>query len=119
MSDSKENGAKIGVQNMLYYYLSSIIETVEDPKQFIASEMGAMIDLSEEQIQYVKMNTSSNNKMLENLSSSIDLLVNIEKTKTLDLESIAIVRQILELMKKQCEDSLRKHTTLLEEEEDE
>lgn len=113
--DSKISGAKHGVQTMMFYYLSSLIGTVKDPKQHIATELGKMIDLSEEQIQYVKMNVSNDNKMLDNLSSSIALLENIEKTGKLDLESIGIVKQILEIMKGQCETALKDYAEIDEE----
>ena len=103
MEDNKISGAKNGLQTMLFYYLYSLIGNVEDPKQYIATEMGKMINLSEEQIQYVKMNVTNDNKLLENLSSSICLLDNIEKTGKLDIESIKIVKGILEIMKNQCE----------------
>ena len=102
MEDNKMSGAKNGLQTMLFYYLYSLIGNVEDPKQYIATEIGKMIDLSEEQIQYVEMNIANDNKLLENLSSSINLLDNIEKTGKLDMESIKIVKGILEIMKKQC-----------------
>lgn len=106
MEDNKISGAKNGLQTMLFYYLYSLIGNVEDPKQYIATEMGKMINLSEEQIQYVKMNVANDNKLLENLSSSICLLDNIEKTGKLDIESIKIVKGILEIMKNQCEEIL-------------
>lgn len=113
MKDSKVSGAKQGVQTMLFYYLSSLIGTVEDPKQYIATEMGEMINLSEEQIQYVKMNTAQDNKMLENLSSSISLLENMEKTNTLDLESIGIVKKILKIMESQCKKTLDDYSEIV------
>ena len=100
------SGAKNGLQTMLFYYLYSLIGNVEDPKQYIITEMGKMIDLSEEQIQYVEMNIANDNKLLENLSSSIRLLDNIEKTGKLDMESIKIVKGILEIMENQCKEIL-------------
>ena len=106
MEDNKMSGAKNGLQTMLFYYLYSLIGNVEDPKQYIATEMGKMIDLSEEQIQYVKMNIANDNKLLENLSSSIRLLDNIEKTGKLDMESIKIVKGIFEIMENQCKEIL-------------
>ena len=106
MEDNKMSGAKNGLQTMLFYYLYSLIGNVEDPKQYIATEIGKMIDLSEEQIQYVKMNIANDNKLLENLSSSIRLLDNIEKTGKLDMESIKIVKGILEIMENQCKEIL-------------
>lgn len=115
MEDNRISGAKHSVQTMLFYYLSSVIGTVPDPKQYIATEMGKMIDLSEEQIQYVKMSVANNNKMLDNLSSSIALLDNIEKTGVLDLESIGIVNGVLKLMKSQCENTLKEFTEVVDE----
>lgn len=109
MEDNKINGAKNGVQTMLFYYLSSLIGTVEDPKQYIATEMGKMIDLSEEQIQYVKMDIANENKLIENLSSAISLLENMEKTGKPDFESIKIVRSILEIMKTQGEKAIKEY----------
>lgn len=111
--DSRITGAKHSVQTMMFYYLSALIGTVEDPKQHIATEMGKMIDLSEEQIQYVKMNVANDNKMLDNLSSSISLLENMEKTGQLDLESIGIVKGILEIMKGQCEKTLEEYVEIV------
>ena len=107
MEDNKISGAKNGLQTMLFYYLYSLIGNVKDPKQYIATELGKMINLSEEQIQYVKLNVANDNKLLDNLSSSIDLLDNIEKTGKLDIQSIKIVKGILEIIKSQSEDILK------------
>ena len=52
------------------------------------------------------MNIANDNKLLENLSSSIRLLDNIEKTGKLDMESIKIVKGILEIMENQCKEIL-------------
>lgn len=117
--DSKITGAKNSVQTMLFYYLSAVIGTVEDPKQYIATELGKMIDLSEEQLQYVLMSIQNENKIVDNLSSSISLLENIEKTKELDLESINIVKQILIIMKEQCKEALDNYTKSIVTEEEE
>lgn len=116
--DSRRLGAENSVQTMMFYYLSTLIGAVEDPKQYMATKMGKMIDLSEEQIQYVKMNMSNDNKMLDNLSSSIALLENIEKTKELDLESITIVKNILTIMKEQCQKTLDDYTEVIEDDTD-
>ena len=107
MADNKMSRARNGLQTMLYYNLYSLIGNVKDPKQYIATEIGKMIDLSEEQIQYIKLNLSNDNKLLENLSSSISLLDNIEKTGKLDMQSIKIVKGILEILKSQSEEILK------------
>lgn len=109
MEDNKIAGGRHGVQTMLFYYLSSLMGTVEDPKQFIATEISKMIDLSEEQVQYVKMNIANDNKLVENLSSSIALLKNMEETGKADFESIKIVRGILEIMKTQSEEAIKEY----------
>lgn len=115
MENSKVAGARQGVQTMLFYYLSALMSTVKDPKQYIATELGEMIDLSEEQIRYVQMSIKNESKILDNLSSSIALLENIEKTGKLDLESIGIVKNILSILKNQCQDALDKYTEQAEE----
>lgn len=109
MEDNKVIGGRQGVQTMLFYYLSSLIGKVDDPKQYIATEIGSMIDLSEEQIQYIKMNIANENKLTENLSSSISLLKNMEETGKVDFESIKIVRGILEIMKTQSEQVIKEY----------
>lgn len=119
MENNKLSGAKNGLRTMMFYYLSSLIGTVEDPKQYIATELGQLIDLSEEQMQYVSMNIASENKILVNLSSSIALLDNIEKTGKLDMESIKIVNGILKIMKGQCENALKEFVFPEEEDLDE
>ena len=101
MEDNKMSGAKNGLQTMLFYYLYSLIGNVEDPKQHIATEISKMIDLSEEQIQYVQSHISTEGKLVESLSSSIQLLENMEKTGKLDLESISIVKNTLQIMTKE------------------
>ena len=105
--DSKVTGAKQGVQNMLFYYISALMDNgVQDVKQYIASEISSMIDLSEEQATYVKSHILNDNKVVDNLSSSIALLDNMEKTGKLDLESIRIVKGILSIMEKQYKDAI-------------
>lgn len=105
--DSKITGAKQGVQNMLFYYISALMDNgVKDPKQHIATEIGKMIDLSEDQVLYVESHIRNDNKLVDNLSSSIALLQNMEKTSQFDIESIKIVKGVLEIMHKQCTDIL-------------
>lgn len=106
MEDNKISGAKNALQTMLFYYLYSLIDNVEDPKQYIATELGKMINLSEEQIQYVKLDVATNN-LLENLSYSISLLEHIEKTGKLDIQSIKIVKDILKILMERSKDVLK------------
>lgn len=107
MDNSRITGAKQSVQNMLFYYISALIDSgVKDVKQYIASEIGDMIDLSEEQVSYVQSHISNENKVVENLSSSIALLEGMEKTGKLDLEAIKIVKGILGIMKTQYQETM-------------
>ena len=39
MENLKAEGAKNAVQTMLFYYISSLIGTVEDPKQYIVNQI--------------------------------------------------------------------------------
>lgn len=104
MSD-KSSGAKQAVQNMLFYYLTTLLDE-KDPKQIIASEMGAMIDLSEDQLNYVKLQLSAKNKVLDNLETCVQLLENMVKTEKLDIDSLKIVIQVLSLMRDACSATL-------------
>lgn len=102
--DSRTASAKNGVQTMLFYYLTSLIECgVKDPKQRIATEIGSMIDLSEEQYAYVMAHTALNNKAVEMLSTSVSLLERMEKSKSIDAEAIHIVTELVKSVKEQCE----------------
>lgn len=92
--------SKSAVVDMLFYHYYALIKAGEtDPKQIIATELPELINLSEEQIQYVKINTLQGNNLIENLDSSIGLLSSIEESKCLDMESIKIVKSILLIMK--------------------
>lgn len=107
MENNKAFGAKQAVQNMLFYYLSSLMEISDDPKQIIASEIGAMINLSEEQIEYVKLSLASDNKVISNFNLCIQLLDNMKDKESFDLESINIIKNILSLMRDTCNKTLK------------
>ena len=103
------NSNKQAIVDMLFYYIYSLIKQgVEDPLQVVSTEFPEMIHVSMEQIEYIKMNTLQDNKLVENLDSSIGLLSSMEESKTLDLESIKIVKGILEIMRDNAKVSLQK-----------
>lgn len=105
MNDNNKNA----VVDMLFYYIHSLIKQgVEDPLQVISTEIPEMIHASMEQIEYIKINTLQNNKLVENLDSSIELLNSMEESKSLDLESLKIVKGILEIMRNDAKTSLQK-----------
>lgn len=103
------NSIKNAVVDMLFYYIHSLIkEGVEDPLQVISTELPEMIHCSMEQIEYVKINALQGNKLLENLDSSIGLLSSMEESKSLDLESVKIVKGILEIMRENAKEPIMK-----------
>ena len=105
MNDNSKNA----VVDMLFYYIHSLIKQgVEDPLQVASTELPKMIHASMEQIEYIKINTLQDNKLVENLDSSIELLSSMEESKSLDLESIKIVKGILEIMRNDAKVSLQK-----------
>ena len=101
--------SKDAVVDMLFYYMYSLVKQgVNDPLQIVSTELPEMIHASKEQIEYIKMNTLQKDRLVENLDSSIGLLSSIEESKTLDLESIKIVKGILEIMRNDAKISLQK-----------
>lgn len=99
-------GAKQGLRNMLYYYIDSLIgEGVEDPKSVIAKEIGEMINLSYDQVCYLNSSLSDSVSLSDNVDMCIKLLINLEKTQKLDLESIVIVRKTLEIINSKLNDT--------------
>lgn len=104
------DSSRKAVEDMMFYYLFGLIRNGEqDPKQVIATEVAKMINLTEEQLDYVKINTEEHNNLIENLDCSIELLSNIEQSKKLDLESIKIVKGILLAMKEHAKEPLSKY----------
>lgn len=97
------------VTDMLFYYIYSLVKQgVEDPLQVLVAELPEMINISKEQLEYIKINALQKGKLVENLDSSIKLLSSIEESKTLDLESIKIVNGILEIIRNDADISLQK-----------
>lgn len=94
-------GSESAVRKMLLYYVSALQSIgVEDVKQYIATRIGEMISLSEEQVQFILANFNKENKLIENLDNSIQLLEKMKKEEKLDLESLDIVIQVLNLIMK-------------------
>lgn len=106
-SNDKIASAKKAVSDMMFYYYYSLVQSgCEDPKKEIATELPKMIGLTEDQINYVKVNALQQNTLIQNLDSSIGLLSSIEESKSLDIESIAIVKGILSAIKEQAGESI-------------
>lgn len=65
MNDNSKNA----VVDMLFYYIHSLIKQgVEDPLQVVSTELPEMIHASMEQIEYIKMNTLQDNKLIVTLT---------------------------------------------------
>lgn len=96
MEDNRIAAAREGVQNMLFYYLTSLIESgVKDPKQYIATEIGKMINLSDEQRKYIEANLALEDNISKGLSQCISMLKNMENAKEIDAECFGIIVNIL------------------------
>lgn len=108
MEDDRLSGARNGVETMLFYMFIEAFDKYEDPKQYIATEMVKMIELSEEQAMYVKSAIATDNKVFESLSSSIELLKNMRKQNTIDIDSMNIVIDILSNIYTRFKDALKK-----------
>lgn len=111
MESNKTLGAKAGLQSMIYYYLTALVESgVQDPKQKIATDMAGMIDLSEEQLAYVGSHLTKGIRFEDELKSSIDLLKGMQRSNKLDKETLQIVIAMLEEGMKQLEDAIDNYT---------
>ena len=88
-------GSESAVRKMLLYYVSALQSV-----GVVATRIGEMISLSEEQVQFILANFNKENKLIENLGNSIQLLEKMRKEEKLDLESLDIVIQVLNLIMK-------------------
>lgn len=108
--DNEVKGAEAAVRKMLLYYISSLQTVgVEDIRQYVATKMAEMIQLTDEQLAFVQANIDNENKLTANLKNCIGLLNAIETSQKLDLDSIKIVKQVLELILKDYEDIIERH----------
>lgn len=95
--NSELTGAENAIRKMLLYYVSALHDLgVEDVKGYVVQHLSEMIDFSEDQYNFIKDNLSNDNKIVESINLSIELLKNIEETKEIDFESISIVTKTLE-----------------------
>lgn len=98
-------GSENAVCKMLMYYISALQTAgVEDVKQYVASRIGDLISLSEEQCQFVMANFYKDNKIVENLKNSMKLLNAMKEKNQLDMESLDIVIKVLNLILKDYEE---------------
>lgn len=92
-------GAEHAVRKMLFYYILALQSSgIEDVKQYIATRIGDIINLSDEQTKFVLANLNNENKLIDNLDNSIKLLKKMKDENKLDIESINIIIKVLELI---------------------
>ena len=86
-------------EKMLMYYASSLQSMgVKDVRQYMANKLCKLIDLTDEQASFVMLNINKENKIYDNLINSCELLKGMKKNKQLDMESIDIILNVLNLM---------------------
>lgn len=115
LNDPKVMGAKLGVETMLFYYMSALSGKVKDIKQYMANRMPAMIDLTEEQATYVATSTTDANTVLASLDTSMQLLKGVSESEKPDPEAISLVIKILQNLRDECESALRTYLSEPEE----
>lgn len=115
LNDPKVMGAKLGVETMLYYYMSALSGKVKDIKQYMANRMPAMIDLTEEQATYVATSITDENTVLASLDTSMQLLQGMSSTQKFDEETVQLVIKILQNLRDECESALRTYLSEPEE----
>lgn len=92
-------GSENAVRTMLFYYITALQSVgIEDTKQYIASRIGDMISLSEEQVKFILSNFYEGDKLVESLNSSIELLVDMNNKKEYDEDTLNIVINLLNMI---------------------
>ena len=88
----KTEGVKRAAAKMIFYYISTLISVGdEDPRRTVATELGEMIDLSKEQVEYVLYTLDKNNDSL--FLKDLDTIISLIESN--DKESIAIALQMI------------------------
>lgn len=106
----RRESARKDLQTMLFYYITALIEEGEsDPKRVIATEMSEMIQLSEEQLAYVRAKQDNAIDISEQLDSAEKLLKNSVKKDKVDMEAVKIVRSLLTVTSKQIKEAYEKY----------
>jgi hypothetical protein len=103
MEGLKSESAKKAVKKMLFYYISALIEEGnEDPKRIAATELGEMINLSEEQVEFVI--NSTNIGVSNFLKDLTDIVLLIEKG---DDKSRSIAVKMIEAIRDKAADTIK------------
>lgn len=98
-------GAENAVKKMLMYYISALNASgVENSKEVVVHRISELIDLSYEQQQIIMMNLSNEGKIINSAKECIKLIDKMEDENEIDLDSIYIIKQFLELLLKDFKD---------------
>lgn len=96
----KVRGAKVATQNMLMYYYQALVEEGHpDPKREMATELPKMIQLSQEQAEYVQAEIAADNSdmsLKELLQHTIILLKEMEQSQTFLPDNVEMVTRTLQ-----------------------
>ena len=99
MDNNSINGVEIGLNKMIMYYAIALKESgIENIKEYMASKMVDMIQLSADESEIIMLNILKDNQTLNGLKKSIELLDTISITNNNDKESIKIIKNILNLV---------------------
>ena len=75
MESTNIQGCRRAVSKMLFYYVSALLEAgCADPNQIIATELGEMINLSHEQVNFAVAHVNSGFHLMDDLKSVRELV---------------------------------------------
>lgn len=109
MEDKKLTGSKKSLQSMLFYHLIALDEQYADPKGELVKEIADMITLSEDQVKYVKMGISNNAGFDDQLEMASKLVEGMIKTKKIDMESLNIIKGLLDTTIQQVRETVKSY----------
>lgn len=110
MEDNKVLGTKNSLQSMLFYHLVALSDIYENPKDILAQEIADMITLSEDQLTYIRMKLGKNARFDEQLEMASKLVDNMIKEKKLDMESLNIIKGLLDNTVQQVKEIDKQYT---------
>ena len=107
--DNKLDGARSNLKTMLYYYIVALVEAGDpDPKETICKQIADMVGLAEDQIAFVEDKLKSRTTMDQQLECAVELLQAIEKSNKLDMESVRIVKKLIQSIRASYKEAISK-----------
>lgn len=94
MSGQVESARK-ATTDMLFYMIAALVEDGdEDPKQTVATDLGKMISLSEDQVRFVLAHINDGSHYLKDIEDAISLIESGDK-KSIDI-AIKLLKAVCE-----------------------